>query len=159
MVGYMIQQEQRLYSSGELLRAVGCTRKALRVYQAKGLIQPEKASGNRRYGADAFDRLRLIVELRELGLSVDKIRDVLGVQEGQSGLAGPVARMLADEVADLVPRVTEKMEALARIRHRLIVARETLLACAGCDNAIEVCQQCADNGTLDAASRVLLAGR
>lgn len=150
--------DERYYTSGELIAAVGCTRKALRVYQAKGLITPDRGVGNRRYKAYAFDRLRFIVALRELGLSVDKIGRILAAREDPGKRAGPIAHQLASEIGDLVPKITERVRQMLRIRNQLVVSRETLLACSACTNPVESCSQCAESGALDATSELLLVG-
>ena len=150
--------DERYYTSGELIEAVGCTRKALRVYQAKALITPDRGAGNRRYKAHAFDRLRFIVALRELGLSVDKIGRILAAREDQGKRAGPIAHKLASEIGDLIPKITERVQQMLRIRNQLVVSRETLLACSPCTNAIENCGHCAESGALDATSELLLVG-
>lgn len=150
--------DERYYTSGELIEAVGCTRKALRVYQAKGLITPDRGVGNRRYKAHAFDRLRFVVALRELGLSVDKIGQILAAREDSGKRAGPIAHTLAGEIGDLIPKITEHVQQMLRIRNQLVVSRETLLACSPCTNPIENCSHCAEAGALDATSELLLVG-
>ncbi|MGO1049542.1 MerR family transcriptional regulator [Crossiella sp. CA198] len=65
---------------GELAQLAGTTVKAVRHYHAQGLL-PEPArdhSGYRRYGSAALVKLLRIRRLRELGLSVPRIRELLG---------------------------------------------------------------------------------
>lgn len=65
---------------GEVARLAGTTVKAVRHYHAHGLL-PEPGrdhAGYRRYGATALVRLLRIRRLRELGLSVPRIRELLG---------------------------------------------------------------------------------
>ncbi|RMH45087.1 MAG: MerR family transcriptional regulator [Deltaproteobacteria bacterium] len=151
--------DERYYTSGELTRAAGCTRKALRVYQAKGLIKPDRNTGNRRYRAEAFERLRFIVAMRDLGLSVDKIGEILEARDAPGARGGAVAHKLAAEVGDLIPQITDKIQHLLRVRNQLVVARETLLSCAPCSNPIESCAHCAEAGALDTMSELLLVGQ
>ena len=149
----------RYYSSRELVEAIGCTRKALRVYQAKGLILPTRSSGNRRYDAAAFERLRFIVALRGVGLSVDEIGALLDTREQATNAAGPIAQRLADDLGGLIPKITESMHNMMLVRNELIETRETLVACSDCVNPIDACGHCADEGVLDPSSALLLAGR
>jgi MerR family transcriptional regulator, copper efflux regulator len=152
--------EPRYLSAGELIRDAGCTRKALRVYQAHGLLKPARRRGPRRYDIEAHHRLRLVIALRALDLSLDDIRTLFEVRvaDGPEGPAGPVAGRLASELAELVRQVSQRLDQLVQVRQRLVVARDNLLACATCAQPLTACSECAANGRLDAASRVLLTG-
>lgn len=152
----MSSNTDRLYTSSQLLAATGCTRKALRIYQEKGLIRTRVDHGKRRYGSESFDRLRLIVGLRELGMSIANIHRILSVRDGQAEEAGPVAAQLAGQVSAVIQELSGRIDDLIRLRSEMVQARETLFACAGCSEPPSVCAECAKKGTLDAISRVLL---
>ena len=145
-----------LYTSSQLLAATGCTRKALRVYQDKGLIRTRVNYGKRRYGPEAFDRLRLIVGLRELGMPVASIGYILSARDGAGEQAGPIAGQLASEVSAIVQQITSRIDDRVQLRHELVAARETLFACGQCSEPRARCADCAEGGALDAVSRVLL---
>lgn len=149
--------EERLLSASELARSVGCSRKALRVYQAHGLLAPSRGSGHQRYGPEAYHRLRLIVALRAIGMSIAEIATLFEVGPEEE-IAGPLAARLQGEISDLVRDVTWRLEELVQIRQRLISARETLLVCSSCSRPRSACHDCATAGTLDSVSRALLAG-
>jgi DNA-binding transcriptional MerR regulator len=151
--------EGHLYSSTELIQGSGCTRKALRYYQDKGLIWTTHSKGSRRYDEVAFHRLRLIVALREIGLSLEEIQALLELHKDHDRPAGPVAQRLADEVGDLVRLVRDRVEALTQIRHSLVAAREGMFACSQCDKLLTACGDCPDAAKLDPTSRILLTGK
>ena len=71
-------------SSGDLARATGSTVRTIRFYEEEGLLKPAVVSdgGHRRYTEDDLDRLRLISDLRELGLSLCEIRSILEIRTG-----------------------------------------------------------------------------
>ncbi len=79
--------EDRRLSIGELARATGLTAKALRHYDAVGLLRPESvdpANGYRRYTADQIGVGQLVRRLRDLELPVDEVRrllDLLGDEQ------------------------------------------------------------------------------
>ncbi|MBV2155473.1 MerR family transcriptional regulator [Kitasatospora sp. SUK 42] len=68
-----------LHSIGELARRTGLTVKTVRFYSDQGIVSPadRNPAGHRRYGADAVVRLDLVRTLRELGLGLPAIRQVL----------------------------------------------------------------------------------
>jgi MerR family transcriptional regulator, heat shock protein HspR len=60
---------------------VGMGVQTLRLYEARGLLEPERTSGGtRRYSADDLDRLRRIGDLVEAGLNLAGISMVLGLE-------------------------------------------------------------------------------
>jgi DNA-binding transcriptional MerR regulator len=120
-----VNTQERLFSSTELTTAVGCTRKALRVYQEHGLIAPIRDRGNRRYGADAYRRLGLIVALRSSGMSIAEVKRLLDAQD-QGSTSTAASQALAGELATLVKRISDRMQALSLVRERLNAAREDL---------------------------------
>ncbi|MBQ2613865.1 MAG: MerR family transcriptional regulator [Clostridia bacterium] len=69
---------KNLFSIGEIVKAVGITRKILLNYEAKGLIKPDKKDGttsNRYYTIDTFTQIHTIRVFQNLGLSLDEIRE------------------------------------------------------------------------------------
>lgn len=64
----------------------GVTSRTLRHYDATGLLPPAwvAADGRRHYGREELLRLQRILLLRELGLGLDSIVEVLGHQDRQS---------------------------------------------------------------------------
>jgi len=148
----------RLLSSSQLRTIAGCTRKAFRVYCDRGLIAPCRRQGRRRYDGAALARLRVIVSLRALGLSLDTISALLAKKDGEQD-SGPVARELIVEVNGLVQQASERLEEVRRIRNQLIAARETLIECATCDRVLDECRSCSAAGKLDGVTAVLLADR
>ena len=64
-----VMREKR-YTTNGLARAAGCTRKALRVYQAHGLMKRPEKTWQACFDDTAVDRLRLIMTLRQAGMSI-----------------------------------------------------------------------------------------
>jgi DNA-binding transcriptional MerR regulator len=120
-------------SSGDLARATGCTPRAIRFYEEQGLLRPAQVSGggHRRYTAGDLERLRLIADLRELGLPLSDIRTALELSSGaKTGveLAARFREMLVDHIAQAEQRLTR----LRRVKRELeaaLQAIQTRLAC------------------------------
>ncbi len=68
-----------LYSIGDLARRTGLTVKTIRFYSDSGIVPPTDRSpaGYRLYDIDALARLDLVRTLRDLGLDLAAIRQVL----------------------------------------------------------------------------------
>ena len=98
---------------GEVARLLGVTPKAVRHYEKLGLLdEPERSeSGYRLYTADDLLRLHQIKKLQSLGLSLERIKGILG--GGQSGVE------LGSVLEALLGEVERQIEDLERRRARL----------------------------------------
>ncbi|MFL0671072.1 MAG: MerR family transcriptional regulator [Erythrobacter sp.] len=77
----------------EVVRRTGLTSRALRFYEARGLIAPLCAGAGRRlYGAAELERTHQIVTLKRAGLTLEAIGRVLG--RGPHDLAAMTAAQL-----------------------------------------------------------------
>ncbi len=129
------------------MRAANCTRKALRVYQARGLVKPVCNVGNHRYDAAALDRLRLIVSLRAIDLSLDEIATVLAARDARTG--GANAASASRDVEHLIGRISDRISGLEQLRTELHEARSALDACAPCEQPPTACGVCVQDGRVD----------
>jgi DNA-binding transcriptional MerR regulator len=68
---------------GRVARLAGLSPRAVRFYEAEGLLPraPRTVSGYRIYSERELDLLRLVVELRRVGLSVADVREVIRQRE------------------------------------------------------------------------------
>lgn len=63
---------------GDAAKRAGVRTSALRYYESVGLIpEPERVSGQRRYGEEVIQRLGVITVAKEAGFSLDEIRTLL----------------------------------------------------------------------------------
>ena len=72
----MKKHDASLFQIGEVMKIVGVTRKALRVYEEMGLLTPavqDEESGYRYYSADNMTQIRSIRSLQALGLSLKEV--------------------------------------------------------------------------------------
>ncbi|MGN7468759.1 MerR family transcriptional regulator [Brevibacillus sp. SAFN-007a] len=71
----------------EIARRLQITPRAIRYYEEKGLIQPKKAdeSGYRHFTEEDVWRLQTIVTLREVGMPIDDIRELLAHMKESAG--------------------------------------------------------------------------
>lgn len=71
-----------LLTAAQCARKLGLTTRALRVYEARGLVSPQRTQKNwRLYGAREFARLGEILVLQKMGLTLSAIADLLAGQK------------------------------------------------------------------------------
>ena len=110
---------------GDAAAAAGTTPRALRLYEANGLLPPPRrtVTGQRVYGPREVTRLRVIRQLLDLGLTVADLRDRsdrLHLLEGgrSPGYGEPGART---EPAVVAARRSATLNAeVTRLRDRLV---------------------------------------
>ena len=67
-----------MYDIGEVAEATGLTARALRFYEARGLVEPLRTAGGRRiYGPGELSRLNAVVALKRAGFSLVRIAELL----------------------------------------------------------------------------------
>src|ERR1700710_2751191 len=101
-----------LLDISEVVRSTGLTSRALRFYEARGLLAPVRtASGRRLYGAIELERINQIVALKRAGLTLAQIQ-----------------RMTARRPMDLARLIDAQLEALEMRQSELTEARQLLLS-------------------------------
>jgi DNA-binding transcriptional MerR regulator len=71
----------RLYTVTELAKALGMTARAVRFYEDKGLISPQRAGTTRVYSARDRARMILILRGKRLGFSLSAIKEYLDLYD------------------------------------------------------------------------------
>ncbi len=114
-------------SSGDLARATGNTVRTIRFYEEEGLLKPAVVSdgGHRRYTEDDLERLRLITDLRELGLSLCEIRSILELRVGCHS-AAEFAMRFQQVLAGHLEQAQRRLERLRRVKRELLDALSTI---------------------------------
>lgn len=110
------------YTIGQLAARAGVSAEAIRYYEREGVIPPAQRSGTgkyRRYGTADARRLRFIRRARELGFSLDEVRELLTLSADCSERRCSDIRRVAvahrDAVDDKLARLAELRGELARI--------------------------------------------
>jgi MerR family transcriptional regulator, copper efflux regulator len=109
------------WTMGKAAQAAGLSRKALRVYEAKGLLPATERSdaGYRLYSDDDIAVLRFIRRARTLGLSLDEIGDILDLRRGGAAPCRYVVALLEERIREVDRTITE----LRRLRSTLADTR------------------------------------
>jgi MerR family redox-sensitive transcriptional activator SoxR len=102
---------------GELAERSGVATSALRYYEAQGLIESERTSGNqRRFRRATLRRVAFIRSAQRVGLTLDEISDALAtLPEGRTPTKADWARLSQG----WRPRLDAQIERLERLRDKL----------------------------------------
>lgn len=105
---------------GEMARRTGVKVPTIRYYEQMGLIDPtERSEGNqRRYSSRDRERLSFIRHARDLGLSIDAIRDLLELSAHPERPCGDADRIASDQLKSVRERI-EKLRSLERELERI----------------------------------------
>lgn len=102
---------------GELAQQAGVTLRALRFYQSKGLLAPQRNGAMRLFTAEDRDRLALILQGKRLGFTLHEIREMLAARARGNALGLPISRKKCVEQINLLERQRREIEtALAELR-------------------------------------------
>ena len=102
---------------GELAREAGVTLRALRFYQSKGLLTPQRNGATRLFTAEDRDRLVLILQGKRLGFTLHEIREMLAARARGDTHTLPISRKKCVEQINLLERQRREIEiALAELR-------------------------------------------
>jgi DNA-binding transcriptional MerR regulator len=116
-------------SSGDLARATGNTVRTIRFYEEERLLTPAVVSdgGHRRYTEDDLERLRLITDLRELGLSLCEIRAILDLRN-ECHNAAEFAIRFQQVLAAHLEEAQRRLDRLRRVKKEFSDAIEAIQA-------------------------------
>ncbi|WP_374627480.1 MerR family DNA-binding transcriptional regulator [Devosia sp.] len=112
-------ENRDLFAIADLAREFGISTRAIRFYEAKGLLNPERVGGTRVFRRRDRARLILILRGKRLGFSLRDISDYLSLYDAQSQTAqvslliGKVDERLAlleQQLGDLQMTITELRE-------------------------------------------------
>lgn len=107
---------------GEAAEAVGVSCKAIRVWEARGLIpQAERtASGYRKFAETDLAPMRFIRQAKALGLTLGEIREVLDLRHAGANPCGRVVEAIDTHVATIDQAIAD----LVQLRHTLTLAKD-----------------------------------
>ena len=117
-----------LFAIADLAREFGISTRAIRFYEAKGLLNPERVGGARIFRRRDRARLMLILRGKRLGFSLRDISDYLSLYDAHSQTAQVALlvdkvdgrlKLLEEQMADLQTTIAELREIGQLARDRL----------------------------------------
>ncbi|MHA7899123.1 MAG: redox-sensitive transcriptional activator SoxR [Henriciella sp.] len=123
---------KRGLSIGDLAVRTGLSVSAIRFYEKKGLISPDRNAGNqRRYEGSDIRRLSFILIAQQIGLSIDQIKDTMSeLPEGRTPTKSDWSK--------ISKRFRNTLDERIALMQRM---RENLDGCIGCGClSLKACQ-------------------
>ena len=101
-----------LYAIAELAKEFGISTRAIRFYESKGLLTPERVGGTRVFRRRDRARLILILRGKRLGFSLKEIQEYLSLYDADSSQTAQVEKLvqLVDERMALLTRQMEDLK-------------------------------------------------
>ena len=132
-------------TTGDLARECDTTVRTVRFYEEAGVLCPEARSrgGHRLFGNGELEKLRLIMDLREAGLSLNDIRSLFELKKQHPSAEGASAAM-AEVLETRIGEMQRKIAVLRRLREELAATVAIIGECQGCDctSFPKQCQSC-----------------
>jgi|TARA_R110002073_G_scaffold284676_2_gene448856 MerR family mercuric resistance operon transcriptional regulator len=118
----------KILRRGDLARLTGCNLETIRYYETIGVMpEPPRSSKNYRvYDDTHVTRLRFVMRARELGFTLDEVRDLLAMVDGGQQTCGEVQALATAHLATVRAKIAD----LRRIEH---VLSSTVAQCTGDD--------------------------
>lgn len=126
-------QQDGLLKIGDFARLAGTNLRTLRYYEEIALLVPAARSqgGFRYYRETDLNRLNMIRDLQELGLHLDRIRELMSTREGSSSRESFLSRVRT-ALSEQDRLLVEKTQALAAQRARIAQALSKIGECESC---------------------------
>lgn len=101
------------YTTGELAKLCGVTVRTVQYYDTRGILLPSELSegGRRLYSDDDLRRMRVICFLRDMGLPIDAIGQLLSEEDP----AGVITLLLEQQEQTLRRQLAENQEKLEKV--------------------------------------------
>lgn len=137
---------QDCLTTGDMARLSQTTLRTVRFYEAEGLIQAmERGNGDhRRFARSELHKLQIISDLRESGLSLKQIKELIGLKR-RHPTAPAAANHATTALCAEVQEIERRIATLQRAKADLLSTVSTLRRCQGCTEPSfpEHCGECA----------------
>jgi DNA-binding transcriptional MerR regulator len=117
-----------LFAIADLAAEFGISTRAIRFYESKGLLAPERVGGARIFRRRDRARLMLILRGKRLGFSLRDISDYLGLYDAHSQTAqvALLVEKVDERLALLEGQLADLQTTIAELREIRQLARERL---------------------------------
>lgn len=122
-----VKENEDIVSIGDLAKELGLTTRTLRYWEEVGIIEAaERADGaNRGYTPYYVRRIKFIMKLKELGLTIKEMQDLYVAYGEAKQTEKMIPRLI--EILDLhINKVDERMAKLASLRKEIVDYRQRM---------------------------------
>ena len=113
--------QQKLWTISELADEYAISARAIRFYEDKGLLEPQRVGANRVYSYKDHARLKLVLRGKRLGFSLEEIREFIGLYNSE---LGPEQ---TEQLQFLLKNVREKVSVLKQQQLDLMMTLDELM--------------------------------
>ena len=101
--------EGELLTRGALAAETGCNIETVRYYEQIGILPPPPRSegGHRLYGPDLVSRLQFVRRARDLGFTLEEIRELLGLVDGGDYTCAQIEGIALAHVAEIRRKIAD----------------------------------------------------
>jgi len=138
-------EEQLNYYIGEIAKNLGISQRTIRYYEELGFIMPSRSEGKFRvYDDTQVNRLKIVLLLKELGMSLDDIKNLINIcQQGSPHDISPRLH------AALLARKNELEAKVEKLRAGIKQLEDSISAikrCEKCKQPVDdyKCHKCLD---------------
>jgi len=124
----MVSTEQPV-AIGEVAKNLGITTRTIRYYEEIGLMGPPErlGGGTRMYGRPEILRLKFILKLKELGISLKEMQELAEYFDVSDQNFGSITPHLVDLLDGHISKVDEKIANLSALRRDIVDYRGRIL--------------------------------
>ncbi len=140
-----------LLKIGDFAKVAGTNLRTLRYYEELGLLAPAQRSqgGFRYYRHTDLNRLNMIRDLQELGLHLDRIRELMSTRDSAED-RGVFLRRVREALDEQDRLLSERIAGLEEQRARIATAARKIADCQCCKllptSTNNFCEPCAITG-------------
>jgi DNA-binding transcriptional MerR regulator len=126
---YLMNSKNKNVQIGELAKRLGITTRTIRYYEEIGLMGPSErlGGGARTYSKDDILRLKFILKLKELGISLKEMQDLAEHFDINQQDFDTITPKLIEILDHHISKVDEKIANLSSLRNEIVDYRVRIM--------------------------------
>lgn len=121
--------EENAFQIGEIAESLGITTRTIRLYEKEGLIEPPQRTdgGVRFYTKPDIKRLKFVLKLKDLGLSLQEMRELAELYNRSDKVTEKIMPRLIELLDTHLASITEKVSKLKSLETDISDYRKRIL--------------------------------
>lgn len=121
--------DQKAVQIGEVAKKLGITTRTIRYYEEIGLMGPPErlGGGTRMYNRDDILRLKFILKLKEIGITLKEMQDLASNFDTQNQDFETITPRLVEILDDHIGKVDRKIANLSSLRQEIVAYRTRII--------------------------------